>query len=82
MKVTRISSLASIGTILLADAVRAGTMEISDVQRLSRGQPPLAASNDVYVSRTRDTKGDPKAAARVKEKARRKARAKQRRAKP
>lgn len=73
--VTRIKSLASMATILLADAVRSGDMDVSDVQRMARGEVPLAAADDVYVSRTRLTKSDPKATNRAKEKARRKARA-------
>lgn len=67
--------LASIAATLLADAIRNNTMQISAVQRMSRGEPSLYAKDDVYRPRTRLTKADTGAANRAKEKARRKARA-------
>lgn len=67
--------LASIAATLLAGSVRDGLMEISDVQRMANGEPPLAWKSDVHRPRTRLTKADTKAADRAKEKARRKARA-------
>ncbi len=67
--------LASIAATLLAGSVRDGLMEMSDVQRMSRGEPPLYAKEDVYRPRTRLTKTSTKPADRAKEKARRKARA-------
>ncbi|WP_454735413.1 hypothetical protein [Cupriavidus necator] len=73
--ITRLKSLASVTAAVLADAIREGHMEVSDAQRMARGEVPLAAADDVYVSRTRMTKSDPKATNRAKEKARRKARA-------
>lgn len=67
--------LASIAATLLAGSVRDGLMEISDVQRMSRGEPPLAMKQEVYSPRHRLTKPDRSNANRAKEKARRKARA-------
>lgn len=67
--------IASTAAILLAESIRSGLMELSDVQRMARGEPPLAYKNDVHRPRTRLTKADTKAADRTKEKARRKARA-------